>query len=178
MPDCAIFKQPALWCKSNVPVITSMSDAMTYLSAGTYEWSRAAQREDDRLLDSGCDHVVSRCIGRDDVVPQADRQDVLAVVLLSADAHVGHDYARFPSLQGIDHVHAAELLEDAVVLLMSEAMQERTEVRLPGHLAGCELGGADRAEHLADRAADELLAAGGSEIRATISLKGPGQPEP
>src|SRR5262249_54418706 len=94
-----------------------------------------------------------------------------SIVLLSGDAHVRHHHTGLPSLQGLHHVHPAELLKDAVVLLVPEAMQERTEVGPPRHLSRGDLRRTDRAEHLADGAADQLLAASGSEVRAPISLK-------
>src|SRR6185503_14721341 len=106
-----------------------------------------------------------RSVHRDDVVAKSDREDVLPVVRLSVDADGRHHHARLPSLERLDHVDATELLENAVILLVPQAMEERAELRPPWHLSGCDLGGADGAEHLADRGAHELLAAGGDEVR-------------
>jgi len=64
----------------------------------------------DTLLDTGQGYVVSRRVGRDDVVADPDRQHVLAVVLLAADPHRGDDDPRLPPLQRPDDVHATEFL--------------------------------------------------------------------
>ena len=101
---------------------------------------------------------------------EPDRQYVLAAMLLAADRHRSDDDPRLPPLQGIDDdVDACELLQEAIVLLVPQAIEERAELGPPGQLAGRGVGRADGAEDLPHGAADELLAASGGEVGLLVS---------
>lgn len=91
---------------------------------------------------------------------------------LARDLHGGHDDARLPALERVDHVDARELLEDGVVLLVAQEVQERAELGPPRQLALRELAPGHGAEDLADGAADEAPAAVRREVGLLVSPKG------
>jgi len=135
-----------------------------------------ALHEDD-LFGPRQDHAVSRGVHRDDIVADADRQDILAALPFAADPHRSDDNPRLPPLQSVDDVDAGELLQDGVVLLVPQAVQQRAELGPLGQLARRDVGRADGAEDLANSATDELLVASGGEVGLLVSSKRPGQAE-